>query len=246
MIGCSAFLSLHVPTRVAVLVSLLTFAIIASAAVVPFVPDNTPAAALPPVIPTIAAPNGVIFDLTAANMGTQIPALGNLMAGDVPLTGGPCAGFITGEICGTNENAVAGLRLWQTVIQNQTAGQERFVAGFFAPGLAAWVPLVLNPNDWVQISTVYGGPTQPLWGVFSALPFQIVMTTSIIDPPSFSDFAICSSDASCTLQFTPPTDSGPLLGDTDAVPEPSAFFLMALGLAALYWQPRPRRGGVPG
>ena len=233
----SQFHPLPVRMLAAYFILSVTLATVAHADLVNFNPDIN--GNLPDGIPSVAPPNGTIFDLTNLNVGTQVPPFGNLMAGDNPLTGGPCVGFITGELCGTDElGAGAGPRFWETVIQNQTAAPETFVVAFSAPGLAAWTPLTLNPNDWVHVGLVYAGPTQPLWAVASFLPFQIVMTTSIIDPPAFENIIDCSLDASCKLQFTDPGGTAPRLdggaAGGAAVPEPGAFPLVALGLTGVW------------
>jgi hypothetical protein len=203
--------------------------------VVPFVNDT--AGNAPPVIPNAAfIANATIFDLTNANMGTTIPAAGNLMAGDVPRVGGPCVGFTTGEVCGTVENAVVGLRVWETVIQNQSGAPRTFWAGFFAPGLANWYLLTLPDTDWAYFALPYVGPTEPLWAVVSGLPFPIVMTTSIVDPFSFTPIELCDSGTalgvSCGPALPAPNDNNPRFSDSD-VPEPRTIFLFGLGIALL-------------
>ena len=109
--------------RLVILLAFLCSGLTAHAGVlVPFVANG--GGNLPPVIPNPAfITNATIFDLTAANMGTTIPAFPNAMAGDAPLTGGPCVGFATGEVCNTVENAVVGVRAWETVLQNQSGAQ---------------------------------------------------------------------------------------------------------------------------
>jgi hypothetical protein len=206
-----------------------------------------PGAPLLSVVPPI---NGYIFDLTPAvfnprfgvvqQTGSIVPRFPLVMAPDVPVVGGPCAGFRTGELCRTLEpGAGFGVRDWEVELANETGpAVERFVAGFFAPGLAARYLLTIPLGTGWWFDFRYVGPTVPLFGVFSRLPSPVDIATSIVDPfsinplppVSFDDPTVCGNN--CTPTFTPAT--GPTSLHTSAgVPEPASVALLGVGMLAL-------------
>jgi len=201
-----------------------------------------PVVALPagaPVIPSVI-PNGVLFELTAPGLGTLIPRYGLVPAADTPVTGGICGTFITGEICPTLEPGIGfGVRNWETIIANPTAGLERFIAYFYAPGLFRAYRLNLPPGGGFYADLHYFGPTIPLWGVFSFLPFTVEIATSITDPlpplplDNISFFGGGALDTG--------TDQLPVMGD-EAIPEPGTAAMLGAALILAVWRMRRRAG----
>ena len=209
-----------------------------------------------PVLPVLVPPNGVIFDLDGVNaggvqLGSDITPFGTNPGPDLPATGGVCASFVTGELCPTLEpGAGFGIRDWEVELANDTGGPATpaFIAAFRAPGLAqAWIIPALLPGQGVLIDLRYIGPTLPLFGVASFLPFSIDIATSIIDPFSFTPFAPEPFAAPGLGLPALPVENDSLIGsaqltDNDGVPEPRTFFLIGAGLLALGLLRRKARG----
>ena len=200
-----------------------------------------------PLLPVLVPPNGTIFNLTPApggvQDGTRITPLGTNPGANIPPVGGPCFSFVTGEICGTLEpGAGVGVRDWEVELANDTgaAVTPSFIAAFRAPGLAqAWIIPALLAGQGVLIDLRYVGPTLPLFGVFSFLPFSIDLATSIIDPPiSSTPFAPEVFSIPGVGLPTLPVENDSMIsnaqfGTLAGVPEPDTLTLMGVGLLGI-------------
>jgi hypothetical protein len=134
-----------------------------------------------------------------------------------------------------------GVRDWEVELANDTgaAATPSFIAAFRAPGLAqAWVIPPLLAGQGVFIDLRYIGPTLPLFGVSSFLPFSIDLATSIIDPPiSMTPLAPEAFSIPGLGLPTLPTENDSLISDAQlgtfaGVPEPHTLILMGAGLLA--------------
>ena len=206
----------------------------------------TPLALMPgaPLLPVIVPPTQTIFNLTPVVGGVQtgsvIPAFGGFPGADFPLTGGVCGSFVTGEICPTLEpDAGFGVRDWETELANETGpAVENFVAGFFAPGLAVAYRISLPRGTGIFFDFRYIGPTLPLWGVFSFVPFPVTIATSIIDPlPDQLPIELFGEPGG---SFALTTDA-PDFGNQGGVPEPGSLILLGAGLMGIWYAGRRRR-----